>query len=163
VSTDDLTPLIERLARARGIGDAYHSYKGELKHFSLATKAAILRAMHCRLDDAALLDAQIRESEAAHPVGLLGDVVVLRNGARAARINTPAIEHNALLRWTVSSRRAERARRSARLGSARARLAPAGRPLVRAARSALPRTCRWAITACTSISNSPAARVARSS
>ena len=28
---------------------------------------------------------QIRESEAAHPVGLLGDVVVLRNGARAAR------------------------------------------------------------------------------
>ena len=50
-------PLIERLARARGIGDAYHSYKGELKHFSLATKAAILRAMHCRLDDAAALEA----------------------------------------------------------------------------------------------------------
>ena len=57
--------------------------------------------MHCRLDDAAALDAQIRESEAAHPVGLLGDVVVLRDGARAARVNTPAIEHNALLRWTV--------------------------------------------------------------
>ena len=48
--------------------------------------------MHCRLDDAAALDEQIRESEAAHPVGLLGDVVVLRSGARAARVNTPAIE-----------------------------------------------------------------------
>ena len=101
MSIEALAPQIERLARARGIGDAYHTYKGELKHFSLATKAAILRAMHCRLDDAALLEAQIAESEAAHPVGMLGDVVVLRNGARAARINTPAIEHNALLRWNV--------------------------------------------------------------
>jgi 4-alpha-glucanotransferase len=101
VSADALASRIERLARARGIGDAYHSYKGELAHFSLETKAAILRAMHCRLDDAALLDAEIRESEAAHPVGLLDEVVVLRSGARAARINTPGIEHNALLRWKV--------------------------------------------------------------
>ena len=98
---DSLTPLIERLARARGIGDAYHTYKGDLKHFTLATKAAILGAMHCRLDDAAALERQIQESEAAHGRGLLGDVVVVRGSARAARINTPAIEHNALLRWTV--------------------------------------------------------------
>ena len=98
---EELKPLIERLARARGIGDAYHSYKGVLEHFTLETKAAILRAMHCRLDDAVQLEEQIRESEAAHPRGLLGDAVVLRNGARAARINTPAIEHNALLRWHV--------------------------------------------------------------
>ena len=80
MSSDALTPLIERLARARGVGDAYHSYKGELKHFTLTTKAAILRAMHCRIDDAAALETQIRESEAAHPAGLLGDVVVLRAG-----------------------------------------------------------------------------------
>jgi len=78
VSTDDLAPLIERLARARGIGDAYHSYQGELKHFSLATKSAILRAMHCRLDDAGVLDEQIRHSEEVHPEGLLGGVAVLR-------------------------------------------------------------------------------------
>jgi 4-alpha-glucanotransferase len=101
VIPDELAPLIERLARARGIGDAYHSYKGELKHFTLTTKAAVLRAMHCRLDDAAVLNEQIRESEATHPTSVLGDVVVLRNGARAARINTPAIDQNALLRWTV--------------------------------------------------------------
>ncbi|HUQ12209.1 MAG TPA: 4-alpha-glucanotransferase [Steroidobacteraceae bacterium] len=96
-----LAPLIERLARARGIGDAYHSYKGELKKFPLATKAAILRAMHCRLDDAAALEAQIAESESVLPVGLLGDVAVLRTGARAVRVNTPAIEQDALLRWRV--------------------------------------------------------------
>ena len=101
MSPDELNPLIERLARARGIGDAYHSYKGELKHFTLTTKSALLGAMHCRLDDAAALNAQIHESEAAHPTTVLGDVVVLRNGARAARINTPAIEKNALLRWTI--------------------------------------------------------------
>ena len=101
MSSDALTPLIERLARARGIGDAYHSYKGELKQFSLATKAAILRAMHCRIDDAAALEEQIRESEATQPRGLLDDVVVLRSVLRTARVNTPAIEHNAGLRWSV--------------------------------------------------------------
>jgi 4-alpha-glucanotransferase len=101
VTSDDLTPLIERLARARGIGDAYYSYKGELKHFTLTTKAAILRAMHCRIDDATALEAQIRESEAAHPIGLLADVTVLRGGLRATRVNTPAIEHDARLAWTV--------------------------------------------------------------
>lgn len=97
----DLAPLIQRLARARGIGDAYHAYTGELKHFSLETKAAILKAMHCRVDDAAALEAEIAASESAHPVGILGDVVVLRTGVRAARINTPAIDQNALLRWRV--------------------------------------------------------------
>jgi 4-alpha-glucanotransferase len=101
VSTDPLTHLTERLARARGIGDAYYSYRGELKHFTLTTKAAILRAMHCRLDDAAALEAQIGESEAVHPSGLLGDVVVARAGAVSVRINTPAIELNAMVRWSV--------------------------------------------------------------
>jgi 4-alpha-glucanotransferase len=97
----DLSLLIERLARARGIGDAYHSYQGELEHFTIETKTAILRAMHCRLDDAAALQAQIDESEAAHPAGLLPDVAVLRAGARAVRINTPAIEQNARLTFRV--------------------------------------------------------------
>jgi 4-alpha-glucanotransferase len=97
----ELLPLIERLARARGIGDAYHTYQGELRHFTIGTKAAILAAMHCRLDDAAALQVQIEESEAAHPSGLLNDVVVLRADQRAVRINTPAIEANARLTWRV--------------------------------------------------------------
>jgi 4-alpha-glucanotransferase len=110
VSTEDLAPLIERLARARGIGDAYHSYQGELRHFSLATKSAILRAMHCRLDDAAALDEQIRASEEVHPDGLLGGAAVLRSGMRTVRINTPAIENNALLRWRVELERGDERR-----------------------------------------------------
>ncbi|HEX6636837.1 MAG TPA: 4-alpha-glucanotransferase, partial [Steroidobacteraceae bacterium] len=97
-----LAPLVERLARARGIGDAYHTYKGELQRFSLATKAAILGAMHCPLDDARALEREIAESEHVHPAGVLGEVAVSRAGARAVRINTPAIEQNALLRWRVS-------------------------------------------------------------
>ncbi len=105
MSTDpnlnDNAPLIDRLARARGIGEAYHTYKGELRHFTPATKAAILRAMHCRLDDADSLAAAIAESE-ARPSGLLGEVAVLRAGARAVRVHTPAIDQNALLRWRVA-------------------------------------------------------------
>lgn len=93
--------LIERLARARGIGDAYHTYKGELKHFTPRTKAAILHAMHCELGDAAEIERQIAESEAVHPVGVLGDVAVVRAGSGAVRINTPAIEQNARLHWRV--------------------------------------------------------------
>ena len=47
--------LLERLARLRGIGDAYYDYRGELKHFPIDTKAAILRAMGARVDDDAAL------------------------------------------------------------------------------------------------------------
>jgi 4-alpha-glucanotransferase len=36
---------LERLARLRGIGDAYHDFRGELRYFSLESKAGILRAM----------------------------------------------------------------------------------------------------------------------
>src|SRR5579863_5673413 len=39
------TTVIERLARLRGIGDAYHDYRGELRHFSPETKKGLLRAM----------------------------------------------------------------------------------------------------------------------
>ena len=37
--------LIERLARLRGIGDAYHDYRGELHFFSLQSKIDLLKAM----------------------------------------------------------------------------------------------------------------------
>ena len=128
-------PLIERLARARGIGDAYHSYKGELKHFTLTTKAAILRAMHCRFDDAATLEAQIREAEAAHPVGLLGDADRVAQW-RARGVPQHAGQRSqcaAALERGAGGRRGA-SRRSARLGPAGTRFVPAGRQVVRAAR-----------------------------
>jgi len=57
--------LVEKLARLRGIGDAYHDYRGDLRYFSLKTKADILRAMGCRVDDPAALAADLREAEMA--------------------------------------------------------------------------------------------------
>jgi 4-alpha-glucanotransferase len=36
---------VERLARLHGIGERYHDYRGELRHFSPQTKAALLSAM----------------------------------------------------------------------------------------------------------------------
>jgi len=47
--------LIEKMAQLRGIGDAYHDYRGELKYFSLETKRQLLRAMGCAVDDPAAL------------------------------------------------------------------------------------------------------------
>ena len=32
--------VIERMARLRGIGDAYHDYRGELRYFTAQTKRA---------------------------------------------------------------------------------------------------------------------------
>ena len=57
--------LIETMARLRGIGDAYHDYRGELKYFTVETKQALLRAMGCPVDDPAALGAELRKLEAA--------------------------------------------------------------------------------------------------
>ena len=42
-----LDSLLDQLARQRGIGDAYHNYRGELLQISRETKTAILAAMGC--------------------------------------------------------------------------------------------------------------------
>ena len=47
-----LDSLLDQLARQRGIGDAYHNYRGELLHISRETKTAILAAMGCVTSDA---------------------------------------------------------------------------------------------------------------
>ena len=58
------TALIERMAALRGIADAYHDYRGELKFFSLQTKTGILRAMGCAVDDDNELAAGLAQVEA---------------------------------------------------------------------------------------------------
>ena len=75
------TSVIERLARLRGIGDAYHDYRGELRHFSLETKIAILRAMGCPIDDPAALAAELSQLEVARWRTLLPPVAAA-NGKR---------------------------------------------------------------------------------
>jgi len=57
-----LDSLLDQLARRRGIGDAYYDYRGELRHFSAATKTAILAAMGCNVTDAGAVEREIAAS-----------------------------------------------------------------------------------------------------
>jgi 4-alpha-glucanotransferase len=95
------TVLIEKLARLRGIGDAYHDYRGELQYFSVQTKAAILRAMGCAVDDDAALAVQILKLESEHRLKLLPALHTFRGARTAVEINVPARVLGAILQWTV--------------------------------------------------------------
>ena len=55
-----LDALLNHLARSRGIGEAYHDYRGELRAFSPATKTAILAAMGCNVTDVTATDGALR-------------------------------------------------------------------------------------------------------
>ena len=59
-----LDSLLDQLARRRGIGEAYHDYRGELAAFSAATKTAILAAMGCNVTDAGAVERELASLEA---------------------------------------------------------------------------------------------------
>jgi 4-alpha-glucanotransferase len=93
--------LIERLARLRGIGDAYHDYRGELRYFSRETKTEILRAMGAPVDDPAALAAELRRLEIERWRTLL-PAVAAANGERiGVDLNISARDFGATLVWTV--------------------------------------------------------------
>jgi 4-alpha-glucanotransferase len=94
--------LIERLAHLRGVGDAYHDYRGELRHFSIKTKTDILRAMGCAVDDASALAAEVRRLELARYRGMLPAVGSIHGAAAGIDLNVPACESAASLTWTVN-------------------------------------------------------------
>jgi 4-alpha-glucanotransferase len=94
--------LIERLARLRGIGDAYHDYRGELKQFSLETKIGILRAMGCPVDDMAATAALIAQSEAVRAKRLLPEFLAVRGARASIELNIGALDFGGMLVWTVS-------------------------------------------------------------
>src|ERR1700716_290958 len=93
--------LIERLARLRGIGDAYHDYRGELRHFSLETKRALLRAMGSKVDEPAALALELRELESARWRKLLPPVAAARTARIGIEINVAEHEVGAVLLWSV--------------------------------------------------------------
>ncbi len=95
------TTLIERLARLRGIGDAYHDYRGELRHFSPETKAGILRAMGCAVDDPAALAIELSELEIERWRTLLPPVAAANGSRIGVDLNIPARDFGASLVWTV--------------------------------------------------------------
>ena len=51
-----LESLLDQLARQRGIGDAYHNYRGDLLQVSRESKSAILAAMGCPTTDAGAIE-----------------------------------------------------------------------------------------------------------
>jgi 4-alpha-glucanotransferase len=93
--------LLDRLARLRGLGEAYHDYRGELRRFSRATQRGILAAMGCRVDDEAALAAAIVELEGQRWASLLPPVIVLRPGHRAVTVAVAADALERRLAWTL--------------------------------------------------------------
>jgi 4-alpha-glucanotransferase len=93
--------LIETMARLRGIGDAYHDYRGELKYFTVETKRALLRAMGCPVDDPAALAVELRRLEAARGRRFLPPVAAARGARIGVDVNITAREFGSALAWSV--------------------------------------------------------------
>lgn len=93
--------LIERLGRLRGIGDFYHNYRGELERFSLQTKAGILRAMGCAVDDGNALAAETAQLEAARCRKFLPVVATAQSARIGFDINVTAREFGGTILWRV--------------------------------------------------------------
>jgi 4-alpha-glucanotransferase len=94
--------LIERLAGLRGIADAYDNYRGELQHFSLETKAGILSAMGCVVDDNNAVAAEIAHIETARWRRFLPAVATTRTARIGFDINVAAREFGGTIVWRVT-------------------------------------------------------------
>ncbi|MDP8986384.1 MAG: 4-alpha-glucanotransferase [Pseudomonadota bacterium] len=93
--------LIDRMARLRGIGEAYHDYRGDLRYFSLNTKIGLLRAMGCAVDDMAALEAQLNAVEAVRFRQLSPAIATAHGGRAGVEVNIPVRDFGAILRWGV--------------------------------------------------------------
>ena len=93
--------LIERLAQLRGMGDAYHNYRGELQYFSLETKAGILTALGCVVDDSNALAAEIAQLETARLRKFLPVVASAHSARIGFDINVTAREFGGTIVWRV--------------------------------------------------------------
>lgn len=85
-----LESLLDQLARRRGIGDAYHDHRGDLRTISASTKRAILAAMGCPVDDAVAVEHVLREHDAERWRSLLEPVAVVHPGRTAVTLALPA-------------------------------------------------------------------------
>src|SRR5262245_27086397 len=94
--------LIDQLARARGVGEAYHTYRGELRHFSLETKRAILAAMGCEVDDPEAVRRELERIDVERTSALLPPVAIVRGEHRSVTVNVAADALDATLRWRLT-------------------------------------------------------------
>jgi 4-alpha-glucanotransferase len=93
--------LLERLAKLRGIGEAYHNYRGELEHFSLETKVGILQAMGCPTEDAAQIAEEVSRTEVMRLRKFLPAVATAHSPRMGFDINVTAREFGATIVWQI--------------------------------------------------------------
>jgi len=93
--------LIERLATLRGLGTAYHDYRGELRQFSEETQRGILAAMGTNVDDEAALAEEVRRLEIARWRSLLPPVAAAQGTRIGFDCNVTGSEFGSSLVWTV--------------------------------------------------------------
>ena len=98
-----LDSLLDQLARRRGIGDAYYDYRGELRHFSAATKTAILAAMGCNVTDAGAVEREIAALDAERWQPHAPAVTVLRPGRTGVIVVAPADALGEAIDWRVTT------------------------------------------------------------
>jgi 4-alpha-glucanotransferase len=111
--------LIEQLARVRGIGDAYHDFRGELRYFSLETKKALLGAMQIPVDDMRAVQTAIRESELARWARLVPTVVTVRLPEPVLQFVAPAEADWITLQYTIALENGGERTGEGRIGSQR--------------------------------------------
>ncbi|MEZ5474809.1 MAG: 4-alpha-glucanotransferase [Steroidobacteraceae bacterium] len=93
---------IEELARLRGIGDAFYNYRGESQQISLATKAALLRAMGLAADNPASVLAALDDARRASWARAIDPVVVLRAGQDRIAVVTRLDEDWITLQYDIA-------------------------------------------------------------
>jgi 4-alpha-glucanotransferase len=93
--------LLQHLARLRGIGDAYHDYRGDLRHFSHDTKADLLKAMGCDVSSPSAVQSQIEALESGRNRSLLPPIAVANSERVALEVNVPVRDFGSSLLWQL--------------------------------------------------------------
>jgi 4-alpha-glucanotransferase len=97
-----MSELLDQLARARGIGDSYHDYRGEYREISLQTKSAILAAMGCDVTSDEAIAAELQRLSQERWGVLLPPVSILRPGSHQVFVAVDTSVLTQPMRWTVS-------------------------------------------------------------
>jgi 4-alpha-glucanotransferase len=111
---------VERLARLHGIGERYHDYRGELRHFSPQTKAALLSAMGVDASNDDRAQAAIHQHETLRWTRMLPPVHVASAGCPCEiDVAVPQNLGAKALEWTVTLESGEVRSGAARLDALR--------------------------------------------
>jgi 4-alpha-glucanotransferase len=97
-----LEPLLDKLARQYGIGDAYENFRGEQTPIGVTARKAILAAMGCPTENAGEIERVQQEHEAARWRSLLPEVAVVHPGGSSIEVVISAEDLDRTLNWHVA-------------------------------------------------------------